>query len=256
MARWTDLSHRGALAALLLAAAAAPLAAQPVAQAKARPPLSSPTASGPMAVIGTIADELGRTLVDRTLTSAQRRARVVQLLDAHIEFPVVAKLVLAKNWTRFSEDQRARFTGEFKSHLIHTYWKSADQSGFQFVEITTEREESYGDWVVKTMVHATCCAPVAIDYRLRNVPLDAEDGTTAWRIIDVTVEGVSLVSNFRSQFQGIVSNEGPDGLLRMLAGKNTEAAAAFAESDKAELLAREEAARQAAQAEAGAPGRP
>ena len=57
--------------------------------------------------------------------------------------------------------------------------------------------------------------PIEVDYRLRS-----RDGT--WRIIDVIIEGVSLVSNFRSQFQGIVANEGPARLLDLLREKNAK----------------------------------
>ncbi len=55
-----------------------------------------------------------------------------------------------------------------------------------------------------------------VDYRVRH-----EDG--GWRIVDITVEGVSLVSNFRSQFQEIISNGGFERLMKMLREKNAAA---------------------------------
>ena len=59
----------------------------------------------------------------------------------------------------------------------------------------------------------------SVDYRVRS-----RDG--AWRVIDVDIEGVSLVSNFRSQFRDIVASEGAEGLINQLKNRNAEAAAA------------------------------
>ena len=68
-----------------------------------------------------------------------------------------------------------------------------------------------------TIIHGGQFDGAAVDYRMRNRDDD-------WRVIDVLIEGVSFVSNFRSQFKDIVSKEGPDGLIIQLKNRNDEAA--------------------------------
>jgi len=81
------------------------------------------------------------------------------------------------------------------------------------VQITAEREEPRGDRTVLTRVVGND-EDFSINYRLRQTQGE-------WRIIDIIVEGVSLVSNFRSQFQEIIANGGPEKLLQLLREKNT-----------------------------------
>ena len=84
------------------------------------------------------------------------------------------------------------------------------------MQILGERQAGHGDVVVQTKIlRGGHSEDVVVDYRLRQ-----RDGQ--WKIIDVVVEGVSLVSNFRSQFQDIVSNGGPDRLLTLLKEKERQ----------------------------------
>ena len=79
-----------------------------------------------------------------------------------------------------------------------------------------ERDEGRGDWSVKTKIlRGGGSADVLVDYRLRQE-------NDAWRIIDVVIERVSLVANFRSQFQEIMSSGGPTKLLEVLREKNAK----------------------------------
>jgi phospholipid transport system substrate-binding protein len=103
-------------------------------------------------------------------------------------------------------------TREFKAQLSRTYGRNIDNYKNERVEILSDRAEGRGDWTVRTRVRRDSDT-ILVDYRLR-----ATDGT--WRIIDIIVEGVSLVANFRSQFQEIVAQDGPEQLLKMLRDKN------------------------------------
>src|SRR5205823_5743880 len=116
-------------------------------------------------------------------------------------------LVLARNWGRLSADQQAEFVRLFKAHLALTYGRSIESYSNEKVEVVGERDEGHGDWTVKTKIlRGGGNADVLVDYRLRQE-------NDAWRIIDVVIERVSLVANFRSQFQDIMSSGGPAKLL-------------------------------------------
>ena len=81
--------------------------------------------------------------------------------------------------------------------------------------ITGSRDENGGDTTVKTKILRGGPGDILVDYRMRQTA-----GT--WKIIDVIIEGVSLVSNFRSQFQDVVASGGPERLLSLLRDKNAK----------------------------------
>jgi len=153
-------------------------------------------------------------LRDGSLSSQEKQDRIRDIAYARFDFQTISKLVLARNWQRLSPQQRADFEAEFKRHLSVTYGSSVDRYANQSVEITDTRAEGNGDVTVRTRILGNG-QPFLVDYRLRSNSAD-------WYVIDVIVENVSLLSNFRSQTQEIISQEGPEGLIRKLHEKNSE----------------------------------
>ena len=147
------------------------------------------------------------------LSSDEKRQRIEEIVYVRVDFETLSRLVLARNWSRLSTPQQAEFTEQFKQHLSLTYGRNIDKYRNEDATIVGEREEVRGDWTVQTKVLHGGPEDFVVDYRLRQ-----RDGQ--WRIIDVIVENVSMVSNFRSQFQEIIANSGPDRLLRLLREKN------------------------------------
>ncbi len=171
-------------------------------------------AQTPADIVNGLASQVIAVLQDAQLDSAKKRQRIEDIAYGAIDFPTLSKLVLARNWSKFSPDQRATFEKEFREHLSVTYGRNIDNYRNEKVQILGERQESRGDVTVQSKIlRGGGIEDVLVDYRLRQ-----RDGQ--WRIIDVIVEGVSLVSNFRSQFQDIVANGGPDRLLTLLREKN------------------------------------
>jgi phospholipid transport system substrate-binding protein len=126
----------------------------------------------------------------------------------------MSRLVLARNWSRFSPAQQAEFVREFKEHLKVTYGRNIENYQNERIEIVGEREEQRGDWTVQTKIlRGGGAQDILVDYRLR------KEGD-AWRVIDIVIERVSLVANFRSQFQELVSQGGPQKVLDVLRDKN------------------------------------
>lgn len=168
----------------------------------------------PAQVVEDLANQVIGVLKNAGLDAQQKRVEIENIAYGAIDFTTLSKLVLARNWPRFSNDQRAVFEQEFKQHLSMTYGRNIDSYKNEKVAILGERPESRGDVTVQTKIlRGGGVEDVVVDYRLRQ-----NDGH--WKIIDVIIEGVSLVSNFRSQFQDIVANGGPDRLLTLLRDKN------------------------------------
>ena len=178
----------------------------------------------PSQVVDRLANQVLPILQDKSLSSDQKRQRIEDIAYGAMDFETLSKLVLARNWSRFSPAQQTEFIGLFKQHLAVTYGRNVDNYRNERVQILGERKEGFGDVTVLTKIlRGGADADVLVDYRLRQ-----RDGQ--WKIIDVIVEGISMVSNFRSQFQDIVSNGGPDRLLTLLKEKNAKGESVLPES--------------------------
>ena len=114
---------------------------------------------------------------------------------------------------------RLTFETEFKRHLSLTYGERLGEFKEETVEIASSRYEKNGDVTVMTKVLGNQSEPFLVDYRLRQ-----HKKTEAWLVIDVIVEDVSMVQNFRTQMQEIISSSGTDSLIEKLREKNNSRA--------------------------------
>lgn len=181
--------------------------------------------SAPRAVVEKTGDAVIAVLKNGSLSMEQKRQKIEDIAAQHFDFETLSRLVLARNWKKLSDDQQREFVKEFRTHLSVTYGKNIEAYNDEKLVITGDREESHGDWTVKSIIDRKTVEDVKVDYRLRQ-----KDGE--WMMIDVIVEGVSLVANFRSQFQDIISRDGPDKLIAALRDKNAKGEAFKAEETK------------------------
>jgi phospholipid transport system substrate-binding protein len=181
--------------------------------------LAAPAMAGPAVdakqVVSTTLDQVLAVLRDRAKPAEERRRQVESIAYARFDFETISRLVLARNWPKLSAAQRTAFVGELKRHLSATYWKTLEDYRDQTVEVDGARLEGNGDVTVRSTIKGEAAEPIRIDYRVR--PKAGE-----WTVIDVTIESVSLVQNFRSQTQEIISDVGVDGLIDRLREKNQE----------------------------------
>lgn len=169
----------------------------------------------PVAVVERTTSGVIAILTDQKLSTEEKRKRVEDVVLRSVDFETLSKLVIARNWSRFSAPQQTEFMTLFKNHLSMTYGRNVESYKNEKVTITGSRAETGGDATVKTKILRGGPGDILVDYRLRQ-----RDGE--WKIIDVIIEGVSLVSNFRSQFQDVVSSGGPERLLALLREKNAK----------------------------------
>jgi phospholipid transport system substrate-binding protein len=201
-------SSRGPRAALaLLAAALLGLAPAAVAAAAAD--------SAPRVMVRETIDAVLVVLNDKSLSTEQKRSKIEQIAYQRFDFLTLSKLVLARNWPRFSKTQQDQFIEEFKRYLAVSYGNRIERYDQQKVDIVTERQEPRGDVTVQTVVRGGEFEGAVVDYRLRQ-------NQGRWLVIDVIVEGISLVSNFRDQFKEVLARGGPEELLEALRKKNAE----------------------------------
>lgn len=164
-------------------------------------------------MIDATAQAVLEVLKEPDLTPDERRKRIESIAYEQFDFETMSKLVLARDWRRLDAAQRDEFVEAFREHLSRSYGTRIERYDQVDVEVLGDRLEPRGDVTVRTRILGGEADGVAVDYRLR------ERGET-WRVIDVVIEGVSLVSSFRDQFAEVIGREGPEGLLRRLKEKN------------------------------------
>jgi len=167
----------------------------------------------PRKVVQETLDKVLHILNQPELDGAERRERIQQVAFEVFDFRTMGKLALARNWKKLSAEQQTEYVSEFKQHLARRYGTRLDRYRQTDVEVVGTRQEPRGDVVVQTSVVGGQFDGVEMDYRMRRRP----DG---WKVIDVVIENVSLVANFRAQFAEIMSNGGVDRLLNDLRTKN------------------------------------
>jgi len=198
-------SERRLVAALLFGVALAVAGANAAAAA-----LSEPESEARSFVQQTIDTVLG-ILRNSKIPLEEKKNRVESIAYERFDFELMSRLVLARNWQKFSDKQKRDFVDAFKKHLSATYRDTLNTFRDESIEIGSSRVEKNDDVTVMTIVKGSTDT-TKVDYRMRK-------GAQGWRGIDVIIEGVSLVQNFRSQAQEIVSTEGPDGLIKKLRAK-------------------------------------
>jgi len=135
----------------------------------------------------------------------------------NFDFDRVCRMVLGKNWKSASPEQQAAFQKEFRSLLLRTYATALSKYKNQVIEYKPMRAETGAKNVsVKTQILQPGGQPIAVDYSLVK-------GDSGWKVYDIVIESVSLVTNYRSQFSNEIRTNGLDSLNKKLAEKNKSA---------------------------------
>lgn len=138
----------------------------------------------------------------------------------NFNFDHVCRLVLGKNFSKASKEQQEAFQREFRTLLIRTYASALSKYRNQTIEYKPMRDISDDKQVtVKTQILQPGGQPIGVDYTL-------EQMGDVWKVYDITIEGVSLVTNYRGQFSNEVRQGGMDGLIQKLVEKNKSNATA------------------------------
>ena len=144
----------------------------------------------------------------------------------NFNFDKVSRLVLGKNWTKATPEQKTAFQAEFRSLLIRTYATALSKYKNQTIDYKPLRlADGATSATVKTLIVQPGGQPIAVDYSL-------EKHTDAWKVYDIVIEGVSLVTNYRSQFTQEIRQNGLDSLIKKLSDKHKAAQAKNAATQK------------------------
>lgn len=163
-------------------------------------------------------DRVLKTLDDPGLKGegkvVERRVAVRKIANEIFDFGEIAKRSMARHWQPLSEAQRNEFVGLFADLLERSYISKIETYGGEKIQYTAERTD--GDYAtVSTKIITKNGTEVPVDYRM----IKRSD---RWLVYDVSIEGVSLVSNYRTQFNKIIQTSSYNELVSKLKNKQDE----------------------------------
>jgi len=171
----------------------------------------------------TAPDALVRTTVNEVLHVIKQNKDRQTLHDLaekkvlpHFDFVAMTRLAVGRYWREASESQKKALENGFRSLLVSTYVTALSQSANanQTVEVRpVEVKAGQDDVTVRTLVKEPGRQPIAIDYRMAL-------GAGGWKVYDVVVENLSLVTNYRGSFASEITRSGIDGLIKTIDDKN------------------------------------
>lgn len=172
-------------------------------------------------------DALVRNTVEEVLVVIKQnkdQKALVELAEKKVvknfDFKEMTRLATGRAWSQASAAQQQALERGFRTLLVRTYTTALSQtSGDTKVEVRPAAlKAGESETLVRTVVTEPGRKPFAIDYRMWITP-------SGWRVYDVTVENLSLITNYRSSFQSEIGRSGIDGLIKTIEDKNRRLAA-------------------------------
>lgn len=167
-------------------------------------------------VLGTLRSDPSIKTGDPAKTAELVETRVLP----HFNFTRMTALALGKEWRATTPEQKKQLTDEFRTLLVRTYSNALVSYRNQTIDFKPFRMAATDtDVTVRTQINQPGGRPIALDYAL-------EKQESGWKVYDVIVAGVSLVTNYRETFAAEIRSGGVDGLIKTLRTKNASTAPA------------------------------
>jgi len=186
--------------------------------------LAVPAASAqdltPDALVKTVTQDVIAVIKQDKEIQAGDRKKTIALVEEkvlpHFTFTRMTALAMGPNWRKATPEQQQALVNEFRTLLVRTYSTALSAYRNQVIEVKPLRAKpDDADVMVRSEVKQSGTEPVTLDYSMEKTP-------NGWKVYDVAVGGVSLVTTYRDAFANEVRNVGVDGLIKALADKNRQ----------------------------------
>ena len=172
----------------------------------------------PDALIKTVATDVTTVLkADPAIlgNAAKLKELIENKLIPNFSFARMTQLAMGRNWAKATPEQQAALTKEFQTLLVRTYSGALANFRNNTIDVRPLRmQPAETDVTVKTVIIQANGQGIPIDYSLDK----SADGS--WKAYDIIVAGVSLVTNYRDEFNTVIRDQGVDALVKQLQAKN------------------------------------
>ncbi len=154
---------------------------------------------------------------DKDIQSGNTK-KTIDLVEAkvlpHFNFTHMTRLAMARDWAKATPAQQKLLTDEFRILLVRTYSKALNEYKTQTIDFKPfKAKPSDTDVRIRTQVIQDGAKPITLDYYLEKL-------SPSWKVYDIEVSGISLVTNYRDFFTSEVRKGGIDSLIKALQAKN------------------------------------
>ena len=165
------------------------------------------------AFLQSLGDKAITVLADEGRDITEREKEVRDMLRQNLELMAMSRFVLGSEWRKASKDEQADYVETFSEFVVRTYSRRLSAYGGQTFEITGTSAAGKRDAIVFTRIDQEGAPPIQAGWRVKTV----QSGDL--KIVDVVVEGVSMLQTQRSEFESVVRRSGLDGLMEALRNK-------------------------------------
>ncbi len=171
-------------------------------------------------ISSTVKDVTAIIKQDKDIQTGNQK-KILALVDAkivpHFDFARMTQLAVGKYWRTATPEQKQALVAEFRNMLVRTYTKAFTLYRDQTIEVKPLKLAADATEVtVKSAIVKKGSQAIPVEYEMEKT---AED----WKVFDVTIEGVSMVTSYRGTFASQIQQSGIDGLIKILADKNSAA---------------------------------
>jgi phospholipid transport system substrate-binding protein len=172
----------------------------------------------PDALVKRVSQEVLTIIKSDPKVQAGDQARIREVVESkllpYFDFERITALAMGRNWRQATPEQQKQLVEQFRALLVRTYSGALTQYRDQTMDYKPMRTDANAtDVTVRTEVVRQGQAPVPIDYSMAK-------SASGWKVYDVIVGGVSLVTNYRDEFSEQIKSGGIDGLIKTLDAKN------------------------------------
>ena len=174
----------------------------------------------PDVLIRSVAQDVMTIVKQDAGSKAENRKKILALVDAEVlpnfNFIHMTQLAMGKYWHQASPEQQKALAAEFRNMLVRTYTNAFTLYHDQQIEIKPLKlTATDSDIMVYSRILKSGGQATAVNYRMEKLP-------EGWKVYDVVIEAVSLVTNYRGQFASTIQQSGVDGLIKELSGMNAD----------------------------------
>jgi phospholipid transport system substrate-binding protein len=186
----------------------------------------------PTAMIKSVIDQTIAVFKDRSISSAARQAKLRAIAEQHFDFAEMARSTVGYHWREFTPEQQREFVPLFTSFIEDVYLDQIQRYSVQRIQkdiqstniqFTKQQLDGAGDAeVFSTVITTERATPIPVNYRMTLI-------NGEWKIYDLTVDSISVMGNYRNQFNRVLNSGGYAKLVSIMREKQQALAATLAE---------------------------